>query len=380
MKLETIGALSLLGSFPEPALVIDAAGDIRYGNPAAGTLLGVDGFRGGESITTYMPEDERSRLRPLEWLKRWADVPDAPEIRHVHLVCRSQDGTRIPTRVRVGRLETEPPHYVVLLQDIRDEQTRIQQTREAHRLAARMLAISMDAVLAVDASFKVIHANVAAERLFGYPSGGLLNKPLNLLLPERFRMAHQPAIDRFAAEPAPARLMGERAEIVGLTRSGEEVPLEASIAKITTANGFVFTAQVRDLRPRKAAEATLRETLASLRTVFENALQAMALLTPDGRVREMNAAARQLLPLDTPFAGEAFSALPFWSASPDDREGFLRQALAAAAAGRVYRGDVSVRLPDGAEHTLDFSLTPVMEGGDVRAIIAEARDLLRGDA
>ena len=48
--------------------------------------------------------------------------------------------------------------------------------------------------------------------------------------------------------------MGERSEVVGLTRDGEEIPLEASITKVTLEGDVYFSAHLRDLRARKAAE------------------------------------------------------------------------------------------------------------------------------
>ena len=60
-------------------------------------------------------------------------------------------GNELPARVRVGRLRSEEETlYVVMLQDISRDQSRQQQTRSAHRLAARVLAISADAIVTVD--------------------------------------------------------------------------------------------------------------------------------------------------------------------------------------------------------------------------------------
>ncbi len=248
--LDRISAVSLLDGFPEPTLVMDSEGIIEYGNPAAATLFGKTGFVSGESINAYIPEDERTRLQPLVWLKRWADAPSAPELRHVHLNCRSAAGQQIPVQVRVGRLVDDPNRYVVMLQDIREVQARVQQTREAHRLAARMLAICADAVIAVDESLAIVYANPAAEQLFEVASGQLVNRPLAGLLPERFRSGHQHFMTVFAGDTRPARLMGERASIFGLTASGREIPLEASIAKVTTASGLILSAHLREPRVR----------------------------------------------------------------------------------------------------------------------------------
>lgn len=256
--LDSISAVSLLDGFPEPTLVMDAEGIIEYGNPAAAILFGKEGFAAGESIDAYIPEDERSRLQPLVWLKRWADSPTAPELRHVHLNCKTATGMQIPVQVRVGRLLDDPHRYVVMLQDIREVQARVQQTREAHRLAARMLAISADAIIAVDESLTIVYANPAADRLFEAAAGQLQNQPLEHLLPERFRSGHHKFMTAFAGDTRPARLMGERATIVGLTATGREIPLEASIAKITTGSGLIMSAHLRSPRSGPDDAGTVR--------------------------------------------------------------------------------------------------------------------------
>lgn len=246
--LDGISAVSLLDGFPEPTLVMDSEGIIEYGNPPAARLFGQSAFAPGESITTFIPEDERTRLEPLVWLRRWADMPQAPELRHVHLNCRTRDGEQIPVQVRVGRLAGRPHHYVVMFQDVREAQAKTQQTREAHRLAARMLAISADAIIAVDERSKIIYANGAADRLFAVQGGELPGRSLDSLIPTGFRGDHATFMRRFASESSAARLMGERARIIGLTADGKEIPLEASIAKITTGTGLVFSAHLRESR------------------------------------------------------------------------------------------------------------------------------------
>ena len=263
--------------------------------------------------------------------------------------------------------------------DISLDQSRQQQTRSAHRLAARVLAISADAIVTVDPDLKIIYANPSAEQLFDYDGGQLLGVELGELLPDRFRGDHSSQIAQFAAEKNPARLMGERAEVIGLTRSGDEIPLEASITKVTVDQKVVFSAQLRDLRARKVAERQLTQTRASLETVFDHALQAMALIDPTGTVREMNQAARRLLPAASDPIGRDFATLPFWSQDPDATTELLLEAMASCLNGESYRIGTTISLPDGTERQLDFSLTPVTDGSTVFAIVAEARDLIAND-
>jgi PAS domain S-box-containing protein len=358
-------------------LVITPGGTLVFGNTAARELLEADAELEGRLITDLLPENERSRLNPLSWLQRWAESPHAPEMDYVHLNCRTDSGRELPVRVRVGRIrEGQETFYVVMLQDISLDQSRAQQTRSAHRLAARVLAISADAIITVDPHLKISYANPSAEQLFGYASGELLGLALDTLLPDRFRSTHPEQIARFAAESSPARLMGDRSEVMGLTRDGEEIPLEASITKVTLDQEVVFSAHLRDLRPRKEAEQQLAQTRASLETVFHHAVQAMALIHPDGTVLEMNAAARQLLPDGLDPTGRDFATLPFWSADPEATASTLSAAMQSCLAGQSYRVATTITMPHGEIRPLDFSLTPVMDGTRPFAVIAEARELL----
>lgn len=358
-------------------LVIQPDGSLVFMNDAASRLLEVPDQPVHGLITDYLPENERTRLDPLAWLQRWADTPDAPEMDFVHLIVRTAGGRDLPARVRVGRIrEANETLYVVMLQDISRDQLRQQQARSAHRLAAQVLAISADAIITVNPSLEITYANQSAEVLFGYGSGELIGHQLNDLLPERYRMMHPDQIARFAKESRPSRLMGERSEILGMNRAGEEIPLEASINKVTLDDAVYFSAHLRDLRPRKAAERQLTRTRASLQTVFDHAIQAMALIDPDGTVLEMNRAARELLGDSVDPQGKDFATLPFWSDDPAATAESLKTAMATCLAGESYRITTTITLPDGRSSQRDFSLTPVLDDGRTFAVIAEARDLV----
>ena len=381
MALQDLAATTLLGEFPEASLIMAPDGGIVFANPAAVSLFELDAPPVGDNITRFLPEDERSRLDPLSWLRRWAERPDAPELAHVHLQCRTGNGRNLPIRVRVGRVRAEDGtiQYVVMMSDVSKVLERQYRARAQHRLAARVLAISADAIITTDHALNVSYVNAAAERLFGYPAADLIGKPLNRLLPEQFRAAHASQIRAFEAESAPARLMGERSEVSGLTATGEVVPLEAAITKVTLDSETVFSAHLRDLRARKAAAEEQARTLAELRAVFEQALQAMALISVDGKVMRINQAARQLLPPQTSADGADFDSLPFWSADPGATREALRDAMSRCSSGETVRMPATITFPNGNIRELDFSLSPVLESGVTVAMLAEARSLLQED-
>ena len=80
-------------------------------------------------------------------------------------------------------------------------------------------------------------------------------RPLERLLPERFRPPRRGQVEGFAHAPAAARLMGEPREVYGRRKDGTEFPAEASISKFGTGAEALFTAIVRDVTGRKRCEA-----------------------------------------------------------------------------------------------------------------------------
>jgi PAS domain-containing protein len=63
---------------------------------------------------------------------------------------------------------------------------------------------AMDAIVAVDESQRIVLYNPAAEKVFLWPRDAVLGRPLDMLLPERFRAAHRAHIHRSAGRVAPA--------------------------------------------------------------------------------------------------------------------------------------------------------------------------------
>src|ERR1700758_2688802 len=82
-----------------------------------------------------------------------------------------------------------------------------------------------DAIVGVGDDGLIALANASAERLFGYPSGALAGQPLEVLVPERSRMAHALNQRAFLAAPS-VRPMGAGLELCGRRRDGSEFPAE----------------------------------------------------------------------------------------------------------------------------------------------------------
>ncbi|MFB2939177.1 PAS domain S-box protein [Aerosakkonemataceae cyanobacterium BLCC-F154] len=131
-----------------------------------------------------------------------------------------------------------------------------------------------------------------------------------------------------------------------------------------------------DITERKQVELALRESEEKFRAIFNQAIQFVGLLQPDGKILEVNQTA-----LD--FAGvtreevldRLFWETKWWTISPETQSE-LKLAIAAAAAGAFMRYEVDVIGKDNQIVTIDFSLRPICnQQGQVTLLIPEGRDI-----
>jgi PAS domain S-box-containing protein len=125
-------------------------------------------------------------------------------------------------------------------------------------LLAEIIGISSDAVICIGSDYRIIFFNEGAARIFGYEADEVMGQPLDVLLPLAARAGHQRHIDQFVGSPITARRMGERQEISGRRKSGEEFPAEAAIAKLRSGNELFASVVLRDVTERKRAERRQR--------------------------------------------------------------------------------------------------------------------------
>jgi two-component system sensor kinase FixL len=110
-----------------------------------------------------------------------------------------------------------------------------------------------DAMVIADEVGTILHANAAAERLFGWSREELIGKPVEALLPARFRTMHQVHRSGYHAAPR-ARPMGLGLDLSGLKKDGAEFAAEISLSPIEVDGKRCVIAAVRDVTERKKLE------------------------------------------------------------------------------------------------------------------------------
>ena len=369
---------AVLGGLPEAVIVAAPDGVITFVNAAAAALFGYAPDEVvGQPITMLVPVRPERRADPVKWLARWAAEPDFEPSRFLDLIARRRDGAEMTVEVRVREgLVADRKRYFITVRDktlLRREQIAM---KDANLRAARIMMVAEDAIVSADAEQKIIFFNLAAEAMFGYRAEEVLGQPLSVLLPPDARAGHPAHVEAFRRSKQASRMMSQRAEVRGVRRSGERFPLEVTITKVLSAGALTYTAHLRDVTERNRARDALAERERRIRAVFDNAGEAIALLTPDGAVLEINRAAAALTATDRPLTGAPIWDAPWLGgdlmASPTAAEP-LKAAIAKAASGHPARLAAELTR-DGRPLPIDVRLTPIRgEDGAVAYILAEGR-------
>lgn len=134
---------------------------------------------------------------------------------------------------------------------------------QAESRFSALTQLTTEAILSTDSDGYFLTWNNSARAIFGYTADEVVGQPLTMLMPERYREAHQRGLDRVRTT-GESLLIGTVLEFSGLRKDGREFPLELTLSTWTTAEGRFYGGIIRDVTDHKRAEEELRRVAAEL--------------------------------------------------------------------------------------------------------------------
>ena len=239
--------------------MLDPEGRVATWNLGAKRLKGWHALEivGQHFSSFYSPEDVADNLPERELDIAKAEGQFAGEGWRIR-----KDGSRFWATVIITPLLRDDGHLMGFSKVTRDitERRRIEQAmkEEEARLAA-VIGSAMDAVITVDENQIITLFNPAAEQMFGYSAELVLGRPLDKLIPERFRASHASHIQKFTDTNISRRRMGALIPIYGLRSNSQEFPIEASISQARIRGQVILSVILRDISERNRTEEVLRQ-------------------------------------------------------------------------------------------------------------------------
>ncbi len=127
---------------------------------------------------------------------------------------------------------------------------------------------------------RISYINAEAERLFGYSREELLEKSIDLLLPERYNRNHAQLRQSYTDQPS-TRYMGAGRDLYGKRKDNTEFPLEIGLRSLLADGEQFIVATIVNISRRKQLEERLSK-------VIEASPYGQLLVDEDGIIQMMN--------------------------------------------------------------------------------------------
>jgi PAS domain S-box-containing protein len=247
-------------------------------------------------------------------------------------------------------------------------QRTAQKLHTAYLRFGGVVQISEDAIITIDDEQRITLFNSGAEQIFGYRAEQILGKPINLLLPERYRLAHAGHITSFSKSGNALRTMNERGTIFGRRADGSEFPAEASISKFETGGERIMTVRLRDVTERRATEQRLRQMAA----IVESSQDAIISEDLNGIILSWNPGAEKIFGYTAPEAiGQTARMLLLPDAADD-----VAANLSRVREGVSWTQETERRCKDGRRIEVALTVSPIRDQvGQMAGAAVIARDI-----
>ena len=259
--------------------------------------------------------------------------------------------------------------------------TQIRHANDLAKLAERqaltraLITASPTAILAMDASGRLIEFNPAAEELYGYRRDDVLGRNMSdVLVPARDRPRVREHIQTYVTTGDPEEFTGQM-RISALRADGTERTVELTPVQITLGGEIIFTGFLRDLTEIERSHAALADQSERLNRLIAAAIPGILISDERGRITHINRSLGTMFGIEEPeqLVGTPASVLvrriaPLF-ADPGD---FARRSAEVLRARLPVSGE---QMRTAAGRTIEHDYWPVLVDGHFRGDLWLAWDM-----
>lgn len=128
-----------------------------------------------------------------------------------------------------------------------------------------LLEAAADGIVIVDQPGRIVLANPAAEKMFGYERAELDGQQVETLIPDRYRPEHAKFHAGYFSNPTVD--MSSNSDVSAQRKDSSEFPVDLTLSILETSEGPLSISIIRDISERKQAEEKLRVRAAELQAV-----------------------------------------------------------------------------------------------------------------
>lgn len=269
----------MLSSISDSVFLLDFEGNFVYLNEAAWKTRGYTQHEmmGMNLRTLNSPEQNAfvaSRMKALQETGQGFF-----ESEH-----RCKDGSFMPVEINARVIESDGRRLLLsVIRDITERRRMEIALQENEEKFRSMSAHTQDALIMMDNEGNISFWNAAAEKIFGYSAGEVMDKELHAFIaPGRYYDAFQKVYGHFR-ETGEGGMIGKTRELMAMRKGGAEFPVELSLSALKLKNKWYGVGIVRDITERKQDEEKLRMSEARLQSTLDNSPYMIWQKDTDGR-------------------------------------------------------------------------------------------------
>ncbi len=242
---------AILASANDAIIGSDVSGTVIVWNHAASLLFGYAAKEIlGQPFSLLFPEGQLPECQTLIKLLQQSRV-----LGQFETTIRCKDEMELPVSLTISAIHDEAEASSVkglsfIVRDFSSMYKLAQRLTQSERRFKQVVEAAPNAMALTDRLGQIEMVNAKAEQIFGYSRADLMGKPMEMLIPQRFRQEYQVLRNNYISGTG-ANLADHCRDLLALRKDGHEFPIEIGFNPIDTDGGIRILAAIVDISERK---------------------------------------------------------------------------------------------------------------------------------